>query len=188
LKAKAKPTYIFHKYHIRFREELGIKTISFVMIIVLMMGSTFAFAEVDDKSPAREAALDSVGSFSPKAMSLVDMGPSPVASSSDSSFAQGCNKNMLWILDPTCLERHIDFRLPLGRFGALELAPGTSGYAMLFHRIPYGDLQVRYMGYVYAGHRYRLSLCADSMGSHELWYRIGWQESNRVRMDVFGRG
>jgi hypothetical protein len=166
---------------------MEIKTFSF-MIVILIVGSTFASAEVDDKSAAREITSESGFSFSPTAMSLVDMDSNPVASSSGNSFSQGCNKNTLRILDPTCLERSIDLRLPLGRYAALELAPGTSGYAMLFHRIPYGDLQVRYMGYVYAGHRYRLSLCADSTGSHELWYRTGWQDSNRVKMDVFGEG
>jgi hypothetical protein len=166
---------------------MEIKTFSF-MIVVLMVGSTFAYAEVDDKSLAREMASESGFSFYPTAMSLVDIGSNPVASSlSGNSFSRGCNKNTLWILDPTCSEKNIDLSLPLGRYAALELAPGTSGYAMLFHRIPYGDLQVRYMGYVYAGHRYRLSLCADSTGSHELWYRTGWQDSNRVKMDVFGR-
>jgi hypothetical protein len=165
---------------------MEIKSFSF-MIVVLMVGSTFASAEVDDKSVAREMASESGFSFSSTAISLVDMDSNPVASSSGKS-SQGCNKNTLWILDPICLERNIDLSLPLGRYAALELAPGTSGYAMLFHRIPYGDLQVRYMGYVYAGHRYRLSLCADSTGSHELWYRTGWQDSNRVKMDVFGRG
>jgi hypothetical protein len=163
---------------------LGIKTISFI-IVILMIGSTFASAEVDDKSPAREVAS---GSNFASGMSLVDMGAGPGASAPVSSFARECGKNLLWILDPVCSERRLDLSQPLGQWAVVEIAPGTSGYAMLFHRIPYGDLQTRYMGYLYSGHRYRLSLCADSIGSHELWYRTGWQESNRIKLDVFGGG
>jgi hypothetical protein len=153
-----------------------------------MIGSTFASAEVNDRSPAKDEVSESSGSFFANGMSLVDMGAGPGASSADSSFARECGKNLLWLLDPVCSERRLGLSLPLGRWAVIEIAPGTSGYAMLFHRIPYGDLQTRYMGYVYSGHRYRLSLCADSIGSHELRYRTGWQESNRVKLDVFGRG
>jgi hypothetical protein len=166
---------------------LGIKTISFI-IFILMIGLTFASAEVDDKSPAGDVVSGSSSSSFDSGMSLVDMGAGPGASSSDSSFARECGKNLLWILDPVCSERRLDLSLPLGEGTVVEISPGTSGYAMLFHRIPYGDLQIRYMGYIYSGHRYKLSLCADSIGSHELWHRTGWQESNRVKLDVFGRG
>jgi hypothetical protein len=99
-------------------------------------------------------------------------------------FIRGCGNNKIWILDPACSERYLDLSMPFGRLAVLELAPDTSGYAMLFHRLPSGELQTEYMGYIYKGHRYKLSLCANSIGTHEMWYRIGWQESNRVMLDV----
>jgi hypothetical protein len=68
---------------------------------------------VDDKSLAREMASESGFSFSPTAIDLDDIGSNPVASSlSGNSFSRGCNKNTLWILDPTCPERNIDLSLP----------------------------------------------------------------------------
>ncbi|VVB64112.1 Uncharacterised protein [uncultured archaeon] len=172
---------------------MGIKVISLI-IVFLLAGSVLASAEVDDKSPTEERnTLDS--SFSANGASLVDISTGSYGSGSnaadsytsseDSLFTRGCGNNKIWILDPDCSKRGLDLSLPFGRWSVLELAPDTSGYAMLFHRLPSGDLQTEYMGYVHSGHRYRLSLCADSTGTHEMWYRIGWQESNRVTLDVW---
>jgi hypothetical protein len=173
---------------------LGIKAIALI-IVFLLAGSILASAEVDDKSPVGERnAVDS--SFSTNnGASLVDIstgshgsgsnGPDSYASPEGGLFARGCGNNKIWILDPVCFKRGLDISQPLGQGSVLELAPDTSGYAMLFHRSPSGDLQTEYMGYVHSGHRYRLSLCEDSIGTHEMWYRVGWQESNRVTLDVW---
>ena len=190
---RTKPTYLFHKDQKETQEELGIKAIA-LMIVFLLAGSILASAEVDDKSPTGERnTVDS--SFSTNGASLVDISTGSYgsgsnaadsyASSEGGSFARGCGNNKIWILDPVCFERRLDISQPFGRRSVLELAPDTSGYAMLFHRLPSGDLQTEYMGYVHSGHRYRLSLCAASTGTHEMWYRIGWQESNRVTLDVW---
>ena len=166
---------------------MGIKVIALI-IVFLLAGSILASAEVDDKSPTEER--NTVDSFSTNGASLVDIssGSNAVdsyASSEEGLFTRGCGNNKIWILDPDCSKRGLDLSLPLGRWSVLELGPDTSGYAMLFHRLPSGDLQTEYMGYVHSGHRYRLSLCADSIGTHEMWYRVGWQESNHVTLDVW---
>ena len=172
---------------------MGIKVIALI-IAFLLAGSILASAEVDDKSPTGERnTVDS--SFSTNGASLVDIStgsygsgsnaPDSYASSEDGLFTRGCGNNKIWILDPDCSKRGLDLSLPFGRWSVLELGPDTSGYAMLFHRLPSGDLQTEYMGYVHSGHRYRLSLCADSIGTHEMWYRVGWQESNHVTLDVW---
>ena len=172
---------------------MGIKAIA-LTIVFLLAGAILAFAEVDEKSPAGER--DTVdGSVSTNGASLVDMSTGSYgsgsnaadsyASSEDGLFTRGCGNNKIWILDPVCFKRGLDISQPFGQCSALELAPDTSGYAMLFHRLPSGDLQTEYLGYVHSGHRYRQSLCADSIGTHEMWYRVGWQESNRVTLDVW---
>lgn len=173
---------------------MGIKAIALI-IAFLLAGSILASAEVDDKSPAGWGnAVDS--SFSTNnGASLVDVSTGSYgsgsndavsySSSGDGLFARGCGNNKIWILDPSCSKRGLDLSLPFGRWAAIELAPDTSGYAMLFHRLPSGDLQTEYMGYVHSGHRYRLSMCADSIGTHEMWYRIGWRNSNHVTLDVW---
>jgi hypothetical protein len=165
------------------------------MIVFLLAGSILASAEVDDKSPTGERNnVDS--SFSTNnGASLVDIstgsyssgsnGADSYASSEDGLFTRGCGNNKIWILDPDCSKRGLDLSLHFGQGSILDLAPDTSGYAMLFHRLPSGDLQTEYLGYVHSGHRYRQSLCADSIGTHEMWYRVGWQESNRVTLDVW---
>ena len=170
---------------------MSIKAIALIVVFVLA-GSILASAEVDDKSPT-EATKTGDSSFAGGA-SLVDISTGSYGAGSDSAdshvssdgglFIRGCGNNKIWILDPACSERYLDLSMPFGRLAVLELAPDTSGYAMLFHRLPSGELQTEYMGYIYKGHRYKLSLCANSMGTHEMWYRIGWQESNRVMLDV----
>jgi hypothetical protein len=172
---------------------LGIKVIALI-IVFLLAGSILASAEVDDKSPTDERnTVDS--SISTNGASLVDISTGSDGSGSNAAdsyaspevglFARGCGNNKIWILDPVCFKRLLDISQPFGQSSILELAPDTSGYAMLFHRLPSGDLQTEYIGYVHSGHRYRLSLCAGSTGTHEMWYRVGWQESNRVTLDVW---
>jgi hypothetical protein len=172
---------------------LGIKVIALI-IVFLLAGSILASAEVDDKSPTEERnTVDS--SFSTNGASLVDISTGSYGSGSNAAdsyassenglFTRGRGNNKIWILDPVCFKRLLDISQPFSQWSILELAPDTSGYAMLFHRLPSGDLQTEYMGYVHSGHRYRLSLCADSTGTHEMWYRVGWQESNRVTLDVW---
>jgi hypothetical protein len=167
---------------------LGIKAIALI-IVFLLAGSILASAEVDDKSPTGERNTGD-GSFSNNGATLVDIDAESHISdsyvpSNGGLFTGGCGNNKIWILDPVCFKRGLDISQPFGQRSVLELAPDASGYAMLFHRLPSGDLQTEYMGYVHSGHRYRLSLCADSIGTHEMWYRIGWQESNRVTLDIW---
>lgn len=172
---------------------MSIKTIALI-IVLLLAGSALVSAEVDDRTQSGEAApAGDSGTFLSGA-SLVDVDAGSQISNSHISnsfvpsnggiFAGGCGNNKIWILDPDCSKRGLDLSLPFGRWAVLEIVPDISGYAMLFHRLPSGDLQTEYMGYVYSGHRYRLSLSADSIGTHEIWYRIAWQESNRVTLDV----
>ena len=163
------------------------------IVVFLLAGSILASAEVDDKSPTGRINT-AASSISTNSASLVDIsigsydsgsgGADYHATSEGSSFIRGCGNNKIWILDPLCLKRSLGISQPINQWFVLELAPETTGYAMLFHRHPSGDLQTEYMGYVHSGHLYRLSLCADSIGTHEMWYRIGWQESNRVTLDV----
>jgi hypothetical protein len=178
----------FRTFHedIESRGGIGIKAVSLVIIIILIAGSTVAFAEVNEKSSIEEVAPANGGFFFANEESWIDMGATPAVSSSNSPIAPWRSNNRLRILAPACSDRCSDPSPTMGGWATLELAPDTSGYTMLFHRLPSGDLQIRYMGYLQSGHRYRLSLCADSIGSHELWYRVGWQESNRVKLDVFG--
>jgi hypothetical protein len=176
---------------------LDIKVTALITVFVLV-GSILASAEVDDKSPTGEMKTGD-SSFAASGASLVDMntgsygedsygtgsqGADSYASSQDGMFVKGSGNNKIWILDPTCSKRYLDLSRPFGLLAVLELAPDASGYAMLFHRLPSGELQTEYMGYIYRGHRYKISLCANSIGTHEMWYRIGWQESNRVMLDV----
>lgn len=172
---------------------MGIKAIALITVF-LLAGSILAGAEVDDKSPMGLGS-NADSSLSADGASLVDIGTVSYGSGSNAAdsytssqgglFSRGCGNNKIWILDPVCFKRLLDISQPFGQWSILELAPGASGYAMLFHRLPSGDLQTKYMGYVHSGHRYRLSFCADSTGTHEMWYRIGWQESNRVTLDVW---
>jgi hypothetical protein len=157
-----------------------------LVIAFLVAGSIFASAEVDDRSLA-DLKVPGNCICSAGKSSLIDMGAKSVAARASTPFDRGSGKSKIWIIDPYCQKRLLDLSLPLGCCALLELDPGTSGYAMLFHRLPSGGLQTRYLGFIYSGHRYRLPLCADSPGSHEIWYRVGWQESNRALMDVLGR-
>jgi hypothetical protein len=159
-------------------------------MVVLIAGLTMACAEVSDKSPAKVLTADSEVIYESDT-SLIDMDADQGTSSDSGSFDHNINScssnNKIWILDPACSGRRQDQSISLGRFAVLELDPGVSGYAMLFHRLPSGELQTKYLGYVYSGHRYRLSQRADPVGSHEFWYRTAWKESNRVRLDVSGK-
>ena len=123
---------------------MGIKAIAF-MIVFLLAGSVLAFAEVDEKSPAGERnTVD--GSVSTNGASLVDISTGSYGSGSNAVnsyaspeaglFVRGCGNNKIWILDPVCFKRGLDISQPFGQRSVLELFPDTSGYAMLFHRLP----------------------------------------------------
>ncbi|NYT03002.1 MAG: hypothetical protein GKC10_09655 [Methanosarcinales archaeon] len=93
--------------------------------------------------------------------------------------------NQMWILDLCGRSRLQDMSLPFASWARMQFVPRDRGYIMLFHRLPSGDLQTRYLGMAYPGHCYSSWFYASAMGSHELWYRIGWQESSRVRFHVW---
>ncbi len=80
--------------------------------------------------------------------------------------------------------RRGELALPLGSFAMEVLSPANKGYAMLFHRLPSGDLSIQFMGYLHLGHSYRYWFCGDALGTHEIWYRIGWHESNSILFHV----
>jgi hypothetical protein len=90
----------------------------------------------------------------------------------------------LWIQDPMSSSRYAEVTLPASKSTAAETIPEDSGYMMLFHRLPSGDLQSQYMGYIYRGHQYKLLFSSDYAGTHEIWYRVGWKESNRILFHV----
>ncbi len=138
-----------------------------ILVVVMMISAICASAEVDNSLPAVENSCALCSRFTP-----VDMGEAENS---------GCSK--LWALD-SCKGKVSDLFLPAGARAAMEILPGYSSYLTLYHRLPSGDLQTEYLGYLYKGHSYRLSFCPDTAGTHEFWYRTGWQESNRVRFNA----
>jgi hypothetical protein len=93
-------------------------------------------------------------------------------------------QNRLWVLDLGG-KRCLDIYLPAGKKSALEIVPASSSYLNIFHRHPSGELQNQYLGYVAAGQKYRSWICSAEVGTHEIWYRTGWQESNKARIHMW---
>jgi len=144
-----------------------------VVLFLMPLASFSGFAYVDDGSP----------SSCPCGMRTT-MSHGPVLIDAGGGNNQGCGENMLWIEGPPGCENRFDLSMPEGSLAVELISPGTSGYMMLFRRLPTGDLQLRYMGYVYSGHRYRLNFCADYPGSSEVWYKVGFKESDHIRFHV----
>jgi hypothetical protein len=142
---------------------LGIKAILISLIIV---SAFVASAEVDESMPATGPACEQC-SFTPQ----------------DLGVGYESRGSKLWALDAFNTQ-HLEISLPAGTDSAVEIAPGYSSYATLYRRLPSGDLQTQYLGYLYKGHRYRLGLFSLLTGTHELWFRTGWQESNRIRLHI----
>ena len=142
---------------------MGIRAI---LITVIMIFAFVASAEVEESLPAAASSCE-LCSFTPQ-----DLGASEAGS-----------RSKLWVLDP-CNSLRSDLSLPLGTRAAIEISPGYSSYVTLYRRLPSGDLQTEYLGYLYKGHKYRLWFCSPLAGTHELWYRTGWQESNRIRVHI----
>jgi hypothetical protein len=94
-------------------------------------------------------------------------------------------QNQLWVLD-IWGKRSLDLSLPAGKEALLEIVPSLSGYLSLFHRHPSGELQVQYLGYITTGRKYLTWICSAEVGTHEIWYRTAWQESNTARVHVSG--
>lgn len=156
------------------------------MIALLIAGPIPVWAVVEDENPAaRPPCWEQCGLG---ALEAFPAETSPDQSISSKAFSQSCSNSRLWILDPVCSEKRLELGLPLGQGTFIELAPGSNGYAMLMQRPPWGDQKIRYLGYVYSDHRYRLWFCPDSTGTYEIWYKVGWKESNRVRIDSIGVG
>jgi hypothetical protein len=130
---------------------------------------SIAAGEVDDQGSGPHS-YEKQGSIS-----LLDTGMGGPASALGKS---------LWIQDPVSSSRYAEATLPASKSTAAETIPVDSGYMMLFHRLPSGDLQSQYMGYIYRGHQYRLLFSSDCTGTHEIWYRVGWKESNRILFHV----
>lgn len=167
--------FLCHKVPTLYQEGWGIKVITIIAVLLLTSG---ACAEVEGYPPAEAQATDGCGSICKgpgTALPLVDLG-----SSGFSSW-----ENRLWTVDAEG-KRGPDLSLYLGSWSIEEIVPADRGYAVLLRRTPSGELRVRYLGYVYPGHRYRSWFCADSVGTHELWYKVGWRESSRIRFNVLG--
>lgn len=131
-----------------------------------MILAVVASAEVDESLSTPIASCE-LCSFEPQ-----DLGAS-----------ENSGRSELWILGP-CNSLHSDLSLPLGERAAVEVSPGYSSYATLYRRLPSGGLQTEYLGYLYKGHKYRLWFCSPLVGTHEMWYKTGWQESNRIRIHM----
>ena len=74
--------------------------------------------------------------------------------------------------------------VPRGSTTMLAMDAKENGYAVLMERLPSGELSSRYLGYIYKGSSYSLQLKADSLGIHDIWYRVGFQESNCIKLSV----
>ena len=101
------------------------------------------------------------------------------------SPAQGGCKSALWAISP-CGARSLSAVVPRGSTAMLAMDAKENGYAVLMERLPSGELSSRYLGYIYKGSSYSLPLKADSPGTHDIWYRVGFQESNRIKLSVLG--
>jgi hypothetical protein len=120
------------------------------------------------------------GMISPqKASSISDIQDYVIPAGPASSGTQ----SQLWVLD-FCGKRSLDLSLPAGEDAALEIVPSSSGYLSLFHRHPSGELQILYLGYVTTGRKYRTWMRSAEVGTHEIWYRTSWRESNTARVHV----
>jgi hypothetical protein len=62
----------------------------------------------------------------------------------------------------------------------MELVPYEEGCVTIFHRSPSGELSA-----VYTRHKYRLWFEADLPGTHQLWYRAGYHDSNKISFRVY---
>jgi hypothetical protein len=142
---------------------LGIKAI---LISLVMISAFIASAEVEESMSAAKSSCE-----------LCSVGPQDLGAGHDSGESE------LWALD-SCDDRHSEVDLPSGTSAMVEISPGYSSYVTLYQRLPSGDLQAEYLGYLYRGHSYRLGLCPLLIGTHELWFRTGWQESNRIRLHI----
>lgn len=102
-----------------------------------------------------------------------------------STRAQFITGNALWIVDPKGQYRRTSLRIPLRSWAREELIPGTSGPLTIYERYPGGSVQRYNMGYAYAGYRYMVWFHADTAGTHDIWYRVGGQDSNHVSFSVY---
>ncbi|MBN1322733.1 MAG: hypothetical protein JW986_01860 [Methanotrichaceae archaeon] len=140
------------------------------MITLLVVPGVWA--SVEDDLECSMAAAPPSPALPPDLGILVDMG-----CEDDRSFG-----DRIWIAAEG--KRSEEMSLPLGSFAIEVLSPASKGYAMLFRRLPSGDLSTRFLGCLYPGHSYRYWFSADAPGTHEIWYRIGWHESNRILFHV----
>lgn len=99
------------------------------------------------------------------------------------SFVQGGCKSALWAVSP-CGSKSLSTTLPSGTMAMLVMDARENGYARIMERLPSGGLSSRYLGYIHKGNSYSLSLKADDPGIHEIWYRVGFQESNHVKLSI----
>ncbi len=147
-------------------EESGIKvtSISLIMVFAFIIISIFASAEVDETA-----------AFAGSPCKICNTEPRDLGAVGYSGGSE------IWAID-SCGAQKFDISVPLGASAEVEIAPGFSSYATLYHRLPSGSLQAEYLGYLHKGHSYRLGICPLAAGTHEMWYRTGWQESNRITM------
>jgi hypothetical protein len=110
-------------------------------------------------------------------ISLLDTGTTAPASAEGKS---------LWIRGTMTSSRYAEANILAGIVAAAQTIPADTGYMMLFHRLPSGDLQSQYMGYVYRGHQYTLLFSSDYAGTHEILCKVGWKDSNHIRFHVLG--
>gem|GEM_PF-966684 len=104
----------------------------------------------------------------------------PLIESGSASYVQYCSR--IWIKYGSVMLGEMS--LPRYTKASIEMVPAQEGYLTLLERIPSGSLKSLFKGYVYPGHKYQLWFCAEETGTHEIWYRAGLKESNRIRFYV----
>jgi hypothetical protein len=161
-----------------------------LVVLVLLIGPIFASADVFQKNEScGSASCPEEGCGNCFYFSLEPCNSGALSEVLAVSTLQPLDpklcKSKLWIACVSGPLRLSEISVPLHSWTALELVPGAEGYVTLIQRLPSGSLKSSFKGYVYPGHRYRAWFFADASGSSELWYRVGWQESNKVSLSVW---
>jgi hypothetical protein len=136
--------------------------------------------------PANAETLIDQGAISLQFETQVPEGYGQTAYSQQMHGQQVSSGNSLWIVDATGWNRRLSLCMPMYRWAREEIVPATGGYLTVYERYPSGYIRSYYMGYVYPHHRYKLWFYADEPGTHEVWYKVGWQESNHIWFYVWG--
>ncbi|MDD1762306.1 MAG: hypothetical protein LUQ59_08735, partial [Methanothrix sp.] len=147
---------------------------SMAIAVIICLYPVMALGSADIESDDESWIVYDAGE---DASRLVDEGPA-------GSTGALQDAGLLAIIDSSRKKTKTDLEMPSGSYMRLSLVPGASGQLQLFCLYPTGSVEIVLNAAVKKDHSYTTLYQAGLEGDYELWFTVGTEKSNSVKLKV----